>query len=185
MEIPFFKIAAPEVVSGISGESEQRVRSLFAEAMMVAPSILFIDEIDSITPKRDTAGKESERRVVTQILTCMDGMSTSLLHLISAFFKTYKIKKIYQKIHNRNSYGISNICLFCFLLYVLLLHQEDLFYKLLRVLPPPPPLNPKNPSPLLQPSHISSHVHHFRTPSTALLRVKQTTKDPDVHRHDF
>ncbi|XP_057316195.1 nuclear valosin-containing protein-like isoform X2 [Hydractinia symbiolongicarpus] len=82
LQIPFFKIAAPEVVSGISGESEQKVRSLFAEALMVAPSILFIDEIDSITPKRDTAGKESERRVVTQILTCMDELASADSHVL-------------------------------------------------------------------------------------------------------
>ena len=73
MKIPFYKVAAPEVVSGISGDSEQRIRSLFNEARMVAPSILFIDEIDSIAQKRENAGKEMERRVVTQILSCMDG----------------------------------------------------------------------------------------------------------------
>ena len=73
MKVPFFKIAAPEVVSGISGESEQKIRGLFNEARMLAPCLIFIDEIDCITPKRETAGKEMERRVVTQILTCMDG----------------------------------------------------------------------------------------------------------------
>ena len=73
LKVPFYKIAATEVVSGISGDSEQRIRQLFSEATAMAPSIIFIDEIDSITPKRENASKEMERRVVTQILTCMDG----------------------------------------------------------------------------------------------------------------
>ena len=67
-------------MSGISGDSEQRIRSLFSEAVAVAPSLLFIDEIDSITPKRENAGKEMERRVVTQILTCMDGEELSFCY---------------------------------------------------------------------------------------------------------
>lgn len=73
LKLPFVKVASTEVVSGISGETEQTIRSLFNEAVVAAPSILFIDEIDSITPKRENAGREMERRIVTQILTCMDG----------------------------------------------------------------------------------------------------------------
>ncbi|XP_065662084.1 nuclear valosin-containing protein-like isoform X2 [Hydra vulgaris] len=82
LQVPFFKIAATEIVSGISGESEQKIRALFNEATAAAPSILFIDEIDSITPKRESAGKESERRVVTQILTCMDELAHGDSHVL-------------------------------------------------------------------------------------------------------
>ncbi|XP_066916910.1 nuclear valosin-containing protein-like isoform X1 [Clytia hemisphaerica] len=82
LKVPFFKIAAPEVVSGISGESEQKIRGLFNEARMLAPCLIFIDEIDCITPKRETAGKEMERRVVTQILTCMDELASTDAHVL-------------------------------------------------------------------------------------------------------
>eukprot|EP00850_Spirogloea_muscicola_P019445 SM000190S04881 [mRNA] locus=s190:222013:226623:- [translate_table: standard] len=73
--VPLLKISAPEVVSGMSGESEAKVRSLFAEAAAHAPCIVFIDEIDAITPKRETAQREMERRIVAQLLTCMDDLS--------------------------------------------------------------------------------------------------------------
>lgn len=82
LKIPFFKLAATEVVSGISGESEQKIRGLFNEARIVAPCLVFIDEIDSITPKRETAGREMERRVVTQILTCMDELASTDAHVL-------------------------------------------------------------------------------------------------------
>eukprot|EP00762_Andalucia_godoyi_P002206 ANDGO_07542.mRNA.1 putative AAA domain-containing protein C16E9.10c len=73
--IPFYKVSAPEVVSGMSGESEAKLRNLFADAIESAPSIIFIDEIDAITPKRENAQREMERRIVAQLLTCMDGLS--------------------------------------------------------------------------------------------------------------
>jgi ribosome biogenesis ATPase len=73
--VPFFQIAAPEVVSGMSGESEAKLRSLFQEAAAAAPSLIFIDEIDAITPKRETAAREMERRIVAQLLTCMDELT--------------------------------------------------------------------------------------------------------------
>ncbi|MCO5574031.1 hypothetical protein L7F22_027809 [Adiantum nelumboides] len=73
--LPFLKISGPEVVSGMSGESEAKVRSLFAEAARLAPSIIFIDEIDSITSKRENAQREMERRIVTQLMTCMDELN--------------------------------------------------------------------------------------------------------------
>ena len=75
--IPFFKLAAPEIVSGMSGESEAKVRSLFREALSHAPSIIFIDEIDAITPKRETAQREMERRIVAQLLSSMDSLASS------------------------------------------------------------------------------------------------------------
>lgn len=74
--VPFFQIAAPEVVSGMSGESEAKLRSLFQEAAGAAPSLIFIDEIDAITPKRETAAREMERRIVAQLLTCMDELTS-------------------------------------------------------------------------------------------------------------
>ena len=73
--VPFLRISAPEVVSGMSGESEAKVRSLFQEAASVAPCIVFIDEIDAVAPKRETAQREMERRIVAQFLTCMDDLS--------------------------------------------------------------------------------------------------------------
>ncbi|KAI8896831.1 P-loop containing nucleoside triphosphate hydrolase protein [Globomyces pollinis-pini] len=73
--VPFISIAAPVIVSGMSGESEKKIREVFDEAKELAPCILFIDEIDAITPKRETAQREMERRIVAQLLTCMDDMS--------------------------------------------------------------------------------------------------------------
>ena len=61
----------------IAGESEAKIRGLFAEAVRVAPSVVFIDEIDSITSKRENAQREMERRIVTQLMTCMDDLSQS------------------------------------------------------------------------------------------------------------
>ncbi|KAI8909635.1 P-loop containing nucleoside triphosphate hydrolase protein [Gorgonomyces haynaldii] len=73
--VPFISIAAPVIVSGMSGESEKKIREVFDEARELAPCILFIDEIDAITPKRETAQREMERRIVAQLLTCMDDAS--------------------------------------------------------------------------------------------------------------
>ena len=72
--VPFLSISAPEIVSGFSGQSEKRIRGLFQEARKLAPCIVFIDEIDAITPKRDSAQREMERRIVAQLLTCMDDL---------------------------------------------------------------------------------------------------------------
>ncbi len=76
LQVPFFKISGPEIVSGMSGESEQKIRELFKEVTAAAPAILFIDEIDSIAGKRDAAFKDMERRIVAQFLTCIDDLST-------------------------------------------------------------------------------------------------------------
>jgi len=70
----FFYIGGPEVVSKYVGESEQRLRKIFEEAEQSAPSIIFIDEIDAIAPKRAEVTGEVERRMVSQLLTLMDGM---------------------------------------------------------------------------------------------------------------
>ena len=58
------------------GESEERIREIFTQAEENAPSIIFIDEIDSITPKRDEVSGELEKRIVSQLLTLMDGMKS-------------------------------------------------------------------------------------------------------------
>nr|XP_033792017.1 nuclear valosin-containing protein-like isoform X2 [Geotrypetes seraphini] len=75
LELPMLKVAATEMVSGVSGESEQKLRELFEQAVTGAPCILFIDEIDAITPKREVASKDMERRIVAQLLTCMDDLN--------------------------------------------------------------------------------------------------------------
>lgn len=72
----FFYIGGPEVVSKYVGESEERLRKLFREAEENAPSIIFIDEIDSIAPKREEVFGEVEKRLVSQLLTLMDGLKT-------------------------------------------------------------------------------------------------------------
>lgn len=73
-EAQFFHIAGPEIMGSAYGESERRLREIFEEATANAPSILFIDEIDSIAPKRGQVSGEAERRLVAQLLTLMDGL---------------------------------------------------------------------------------------------------------------
>jgi CDC48 subfamily AAA family ATPase len=70
----FFYIGGPEVVSKYVGESESNLRKKFEDAEKAAPSILFIDEIDAIAPKREESQGEVERRMVSQLLTLMDGL---------------------------------------------------------------------------------------------------------------
>ena len=70
----FIHIAGPEVISKYYGESEQNLRERFEEARENAPSIIFIDELDSIAPRREEVTGEVERRVVAQLLTMMDGL---------------------------------------------------------------------------------------------------------------
>merc|ERR1719503_173351 len=70
----FFLINGPEIMSKMAGEAESNLRKAFEEAEKNAPAIIFIDEIDSIAPKRDKTNGEVERRIVSQMLTLMDGM---------------------------------------------------------------------------------------------------------------
>lgn len=70
----FFLINGPEIMGSAYGESEQRLRQVFEEATKSAPSIVFIDEIDSIAPKRGQVQGEAEKRLVAQLLTLMDGL---------------------------------------------------------------------------------------------------------------
>jgi transitional endoplasmic reticulum ATPase len=70
----FYSISGPEIISKFYGESEERLREVFREAEENAPSIIFIDEIDSIAPKREEVSGDVEKRVVSQLLTLMDGL---------------------------------------------------------------------------------------------------------------
>merc|ERR1719432_657340 len=70
----FFLINGPEIMSKMAGESESNLRKAFEESEKNAPAIIFIDEIDSIAPKRDKTNGEVERRIVSQLLTLMDGL---------------------------------------------------------------------------------------------------------------
>ena len=72
----FYTIGGPEIMSKYYGESEEKLRNIFKNAEEKAPSIIFIDEIDSIAPKREEVTGEVERRIVAQLLSLMDGMST-------------------------------------------------------------------------------------------------------------
>ena len=72
----FISISGPEIMSKFYGESEARLREIFKEAREKSPSIIFIDEIDSIAPKREEVTGEVERRVVSQMLSLMDGLES-------------------------------------------------------------------------------------------------------------
>ena len=73
--VPFLRISAPEIVTSYSGDSEAKVRQLFDAAVVRAPCIVFMDEIDAIAPARSSTSRDMERRIVAQLLTCMDDMS--------------------------------------------------------------------------------------------------------------
>jgi len=75
-EANFILLNGPEIMSKFYGESEKKIRDIFEEAEKNAPSIVFIDEIDSIAPQREEVGGEVERRVVSQLLTMMDGLQS-------------------------------------------------------------------------------------------------------------
>jgi transitional endoplasmic reticulum ATPase len=70
----FYSISGPEIMSKFYGESEERLREIFRKAQEAAPSIIFIDEIDAIAPKREEVTGEVEKRVVAQLLALMDGL---------------------------------------------------------------------------------------------------------------
>ncbi|KAI1269913.1 putative AAA family ATPase/60S ribosome export protein Rix7 [Xylariaceae sp. FL1019] len=70
--VSFIPVSAPSLVAGMSGESEKKIRELYDEAKKLAPSLIFIDEIDAIMGKRENAQREMEKRIVAQMLTCMD-----------------------------------------------------------------------------------------------------------------
>ncbi|RKF80758.1 putative AAA domain-containing protein C16E9.10c [Golovinomyces cichoracearum] len=70
--VSYIPISAPSLVAGMSGESEKKIRDVFEEAIKIAPCLIFIDEIDVIMGKRESAQREMEKRIVAQMLTCMD-----------------------------------------------------------------------------------------------------------------
>jgi transitional endoplasmic reticulum ATPase len=72
----FVSLSGPEIMGKFYGESEERIREIFTQAEENSPSIIFIDEIDSIAPKRDEVSGELEKRIVSQLLTLMDGMKS-------------------------------------------------------------------------------------------------------------
>merc|ERR1711871_1117696 len=72
----FFIINGPEIMSKMAGESESNLRKMFAQAEENSPAIIFIDEIDSIAPKREKTNGEVEKRIVSQLLTLMDGINS-------------------------------------------------------------------------------------------------------------
>jgi transitional endoplasmic reticulum ATPase len=74
-EANFYSINGPEIMSKFYGESEARLREIFQQAQQNSPSIIFIDELDAIAPKREEVTGEVERRVVAQLLALMDGLS--------------------------------------------------------------------------------------------------------------
>ena len=73
--VPFVALSAPSIISGMSGESEKALRDHFEEAKRLAPCLVFMDEIDAITPKRENSQREMEKRIVAQLLTCMDDLA--------------------------------------------------------------------------------------------------------------
>jgi len=75
-EANFYSINGPEIMSKFYGESEARLREIFQQAQQNAPSIIFIDEVDAIAPKREEVSGEVEKRVVSQLLTLMDGLQS-------------------------------------------------------------------------------------------------------------
>eukprot|EP00388_Colpodella_angusta_P030147 GDKK01018716.1.p1 GENE.GDKK01018716.1~~GDKK01018716.1.p1 ORF type:complete len:794 (+),score=203.71 GDKK01018716.1:78-2459(+) len=80
----FFLINGPEIMSKMAGESESNLRKAFEEAEKNAPAIIFIDEVDSIAPKRDKAQGEVEKRLVAQLLTLMDGLKSRAQVIVMA-----------------------------------------------------------------------------------------------------
>lgn len=75
LDVLLVEVPATELVAGVSGESEERIREIFEQAASFAPCVLFIDEIDSISSNRQTAQKDMERRIVAQLLSSLDNLS--------------------------------------------------------------------------------------------------------------
>ncbi|KAI1376099.1 AAA-domain-containing protein [Hypoxylon crocopeplum] len=73
--VAYIPISAPSLIAGMSGESEKKIRELYDEAKSLAPCLIFIDEIDVIMGKRENAQREMEKRIVAQMLTCMDDLA--------------------------------------------------------------------------------------------------------------
>lgn len=76
--LPFLKCASTELVTGISGESESKVRELFCLAESIGSCVLFIDEIDAISPRRDQSSREMEKRIVSQLVASIDSLNKNV-----------------------------------------------------------------------------------------------------------
>ncbi|XP_055386738.1 nuclear valosin-containing protein-like [Condylostylus longicornis] len=74
LELPLLRVPATELIAGLSGESEERIREVFEQAAYFAPCVLFIDEIDAISSNRINAQKDMERRIVSQLISSLDGL---------------------------------------------------------------------------------------------------------------
>lgn len=74
LEVPFINVPATELIAGVSGESEERIREMFEQAAIHAPCVLFIDEIDAISSNRINAQRDMERRIVAQLISSLDGL---------------------------------------------------------------------------------------------------------------
>ena len=83
MELPFKKLTGTEIISSMSGESEGNIRDLFQQAKESAPSIIFIDEIDCIASKRRNSSKEMEKRIVIQLIACLDQIQNDDVFVIA------------------------------------------------------------------------------------------------------
>ncbi|XP_037084734.1 nuclear valosin-containing protein-like [Pollicipes pollicipes] len=77
LDLPIVHVASTELVSGVSGDSEERIRDLFLQAKRAAPCVLFIDEIDALTSKRQNAHKDMEKRIVSQLISSFDELGKS------------------------------------------------------------------------------------------------------------
>ncbi|KAI6189687.1 Nuclear valosin-containing protein-like [Aphelenchoides bicaudatus] len=75
LDLPLLSVSTTELISGVSGESEEKIRQLFLRARENAPCVLLLDEIDIIASRRENAQKEMERRIVTQLILCLDDLS--------------------------------------------------------------------------------------------------------------
>uniref|UniRef100_A0A183CEM4 Nuclear VCP like n=1 Tax=Globodera pallida TaxID=36090 RepID=A0A183CEM4_GLOPA len=76
LRLPILSVSSTELVAGISGESERKIRTLFSEAKIASPALLLIDDIDVIAAKRENAQREMERRIVTQLIASIDELSS-------------------------------------------------------------------------------------------------------------
>lgn len=90
LELPLLRVSTTELIAGVSGESEEKIRQLFMQARQNAPCILLLDEIDVIATKRESAQREMERRIVTQLIACLDGLFPGALITVDLFLDLLK-----------------------------------------------------------------------------------------------
>jgi len=75
LDVLFVEVPVTELIAGVSGESEERIREIFEQAASFAPCVLFIDEIDAVSSNRQNAQKDMERRIVAQLISSIDNLS--------------------------------------------------------------------------------------------------------------